>query len=326
MLLVSSRRPDVADVLLPAALAEPTWVAWLVRHTSGLLSTPMPADRADALHLPPMVGRGETPGTASYAVSVDAADGIGTGISARDRARTARVLADPETGPADLCRPGHVLPVRVGAAATSTSESVAVALCRAAGLPPVGLMAGLVAEDATTTEVSGEVAALARGDELAVVDIDDPWFCTSGGTSASRLAGRSRGLLSTAHGNLTVVEYRDETLGVDHFALHTAATDAPPRVSVHNGCGIGQLFGGTGCGCRTRLDAAVADTARRGGVLVCLRAEGERCRHGLTPDDASAALVAAVLTDLGISRARLDHHTPISPQILAARGIEVVAP
>ncbi|MBB3664259.1 MULTISPECIES: 3,4-dihydroxy-2-butanone-4-phosphate synthase [Prauserella salsuginis group] len=333
VLLVSRERPEVADVLLPAALAEADQVAWIVRHTSGLLSTPMPADRADALHLPPMVGSVQAPDTAAYAVSVDAADGIGTGISARDRARTARVLADPDSSPDALCRPGHVLPVRVGTAASSTPHGAAVALCREAGLPPVAVTAGLVAgeDNAVTTNGPGqwEVVALADRHGLPLVDVDDVWFTSHGAEAApgASLTARPCGTLTTAHGAVSVVEYRDELVGVEHLAIHRDLAAAPPRLAVHIGCAVGDLFGSSACACRARLDDAVAATARYGGLLVYLRAGTDPGLCGRASGAASAPtpLVATVLADLGVSRIQLDRDAPISPRYLMTRGIEVVA-
>ncbi|MBN9738683.1 MULTISPECIES: 3,4-dihydroxy-2-butanone-4-phosphate synthase [unclassified Pseudonocardia] len=133
------------DAVLPAALAGTAWTAWLIRHTSGLLRVPMEPGRADELRLPALRA---DPGTRCGAVTVSVdAEGVGTGISAVDRALTARVLADPASRPDDLRRPGHLLPVRVaegGGPGGAGADEAAVALCRAAGLPAVALAAGLV--------------------------------------------------------------------------------------------------------------------------------------------------------------------------------------
>ncbi|MBB3053149.1 3,4-dihydroxy 2-butanone 4-phosphate synthase/GTP cyclohydrolase II [Prauserella isguenensis] len=331
VLLVNDERPEVADVLLPAALAETEQVAWIVRHTSGLLRTPMPVDRADALYLPAMVRENQDPATVSYAVSVDAANGIGTGISARDRARTARVLADPDSGPETLCRPGHVLPVRVGPTAGPTPDTAAIRLCREADLPPVGLTAGLVegAEGpaGSTTPGQPEIAALADRYGLPVVDINDAWFGSRCGgiVPAAGITARPRGKLTTPHGDVSVVEYRDRLHGVEHLAIHGDLAAEPPRLSVHIGCAIGDLLGSSACACRANLDAAVSTTAQDDGVLVYLRARHEfgLFGHSSSAADAPAALVAAVLADLGIPRIQLEHDAPISRQHLTARGVQV---
>ncbi|ANY09455.1 3,4-dihydroxy-2-butanone-4-phosphate synthase [Pseudonocardia sp. HH130630-07] len=156
--------------VLPAALAGPAGVAWMVRHTSGLLRVPMEPDRADVLGLPPMLWHDTGPHGTGFTVSVDAATGVGTGISARDRARTARVLADPESVAADLTRPGHVLPLRArpgGVLARPGHAEAAVDLCRLAGLPAVGLIADVVTDPGTagggrTADRAGTVELGAR--------------------------------------------------------------------------------------------------------------------------------------------------------------------
>ena len=132
-------RENEGDVILAAALATPKWIGWTVRHTSGVLCAPMPAALADTLGLPPMVARNQDPRQTAYTVSVDAQVGVGTGISAADRATTARLLATPATTPGDLNRPGHLFPLRArdgGVLERRGHTEAAVDLCRLAGLPP----------------------------------------------------------------------------------------------------------------------------------------------------------------------------------------------
>ena len=105
-------RENEGDVILSAQLATPEWIAWTVRWSSGFICAPMPADRADALDLPPMVETNQDARGTAYTVSVDAADGITTGISAADRAHTLNVLANPASTPSSVIRPGHILPLR----------------------------------------------------------------------------------------------------------------------------------------------------------------------------------------------------------------------
>ena len=108
----SPDRENEADVIFAASNVSTEWVAWTIRHSSGYLCAPMPAARADALALPLMVPHSQDPRRTAYTVTVDAATGVTTGISAADRTRTLGVLADPASGPVDLIRPGHVLPLR----------------------------------------------------------------------------------------------------------------------------------------------------------------------------------------------------------------------
>ena len=168
-------REDEGDVVLAAELATPEWIGWTIRHTSGLLCAPMPAERAAALELPTMVARNEDSLRTDYAVSVDAATGVGTGISAADRARTLAVLADPATRPGDLVRPGHVFPLRArpgGVLERPGHTEASVDLCRLAGLQPVAVIAEVVEDDGSLA-TRPRLRELARRHELPFVTIEE---------------------------------------------------------------------------------------------------------------------------------------------------------
>ncbi|WP_454855951.1 GTP cyclohydrolase II RibA [Promicromonospora soli] len=192
-------RENEVDAVLAASTATAEWVAWTVRHSSGYLCAPMPAHRADALELPLMVERGEDPRGTAYTVSVDAAAGVTTGISAADRARTLRVLGDPASGARDLIRPGHVLPLRArpgGVLERAGHTEAAVDLVRLAGrvggrggaasrdssidssgandgdLGKVGAIAELVRDDGAVMRLP-EAQALAREAGLVVLTVAD---------------------------------------------------------------------------------------------------------------------------------------------------------
>nr|WP_166616482.1 3,4-dihydroxy-2-butanone-4-phosphate synthase [Kineococcus vitellinus] len=166
-------RENEGDAVLAAELATPEWIGWTVRHTSGMLCAPMPAERAEALGLPRMVERNEDSLRTDYTVSCDAASGVSTGISAADRARTARVLADPASAPGDLVRPGHVFPLRArpgGVLERAGHTEAAVDLCRLAGLEPVAIIAELVEDDGSMSRWE-QVVELGRRDDLPVLTI-----------------------------------------------------------------------------------------------------------------------------------------------------------
>lgn len=143
-------REDEGDVVLAAELATPEWIAWTVRVSSGFLCAPVSGEIADALDLPPMVARNEDVRGTAYTVSVDAAHGVTTGISAHDRATTLRVLADPRSVRDDLHRPGHVLPLRAvpgGVRVRAGHTEAAVDLVSAAGLRPAAAICEIVGDD-----------------------------------------------------------------------------------------------------------------------------------------------------------------------------------
>ncbi len=162
-------------VVLAAHEVQPHWVAWTIRHTSGLLCAPMPAARADELGLPPMVPRNQELSDIRYTVSVDARSGVTTGISAVDRALTFRMLSAPDTTPGDLIRPGHVLPVCTrpgGVTERLAAEEAAVDLCTQAGLPPVAVLATLVSDRGDVLPLPG-IRELAARHGLPVLDINE---------------------------------------------------------------------------------------------------------------------------------------------------------
>lgn len=171
----AATRENEVDVILSAQAATEPWIAWTVRHTSGYLCAPLPADVADRLELPLMVPASQDPRRTAYAISVDAADGITTGISAADRTRTLRVLASPVATAADLIRPGHILPLRAvggGVRERAGHTEAAVDLCRAAGLHPVGVIGELV-HDYGPVMRWDDAASLAAEYDLVLISIED---------------------------------------------------------------------------------------------------------------------------------------------------------
>ncbi|RZL67446.1 MAG: 3,4-dihydroxy-2-butanone-4-phosphate synthase, partial [Rhodococcus sp. (in: high G+C Gram-positive bacteria)] len=171
----SADRENEGDVIMAADRITPAWTAWTVRNTSGLLCAPMSDARADALELPPMVSNNQDPKRTAYTVTVDAAVGITTGISAADRARTLQVLADPGSVATDIIRPGHVLPLRArpgGVLERPGHTEAAVDLCALAGLPAVGVIAELVADDGSMMQFH-EIENLGARMQLPVLTIEE---------------------------------------------------------------------------------------------------------------------------------------------------------
>lgn len=143
-------RENEGDIIFAAEHATPALMGWTIRYSSGVICVPLEAERADALALPPMVEVNEDAKGTAYTVSCDAAIGVSTGISATDRALTARILADPQSTPAAITRPGHIFPLRAvegGVRERPGHTEAAVDLCRLAGLAPVGVIAELVHDD-----------------------------------------------------------------------------------------------------------------------------------------------------------------------------------
>lgn len=354
----SEARENEADVILAAETATVEWVAWTIRHSSGYLCAPMPGTKADALALPLMVPDSEDPRRTAYTVTVDAKEGITTGISAADRHRTLKVLADPAATAREVIRPGHVLPLRAvagGVLHRPGHTEAAVDLCRLAGLEPVGAIAELVNDDGTMMRL-GDAEVLAEQQGLTVLTIQsiidyrqgkgdepqEPFY------EPQRVTFSGEATLPTSHGDVTIRGYRDERTGSEHVALVVPPKEGiVPIVRVHSECLTGDALGSLRCDCGPQLDAAIAAVARDGGAVVYLTGHEGRgigivkkiqayalqdqgrdtvdanADLGLPVDRREYGAASSILHDLGLTRIRLMTNNPAKVEGLRASGIEI---
>lgn len=355
----SHLRENEADFILAAQTTTKEWVAWAIRHSSGYLCAPMPAERADALELPLMVPASQDPRRTAYTVSVDAATGVTTGISASDRHRTLSVLADPGTTAKDIIRPGHVLPLRAvagGVLHRPGHTEACVDLCRLAGLEPVGALAELVNDDGTMMRL-GEAGALADQEGLTLLTITDiiKYRRHHGDlpqpvkAQPHRVTFSGEAKLPTTHGDVMIRGYRDERTGDEHVALIAPTREGVvPTVRVHSECLTGDAFGSLRCDCGPQLDAAIEAIVAEGGAVVYLTGHEGRgigiarkiqayalqdkgrdtvdanADLGLPIDRREYGAAAAILFDLGLTSVRLLTNNPAKVEALRASGIEVV--
>ncbi|MFK4852754.1 GTP cyclohydrolase II [Microbacterium sp. ZW T6_19] len=350
-------RENEGDVILSAELATPEWVAWTVRWSSGFICAPMPTDLADALNLQPMVAVSEDARSTAYTISVDAASGVTTGISAHDRAHTLNVLANPQSGAGDLIRPGHVLPLRAvdgGVRERSGHTEAAVDLMKLAGLRPVGAIAEVVAEDGSMMRMPGLIELGAR-DGVPVITIEqliahlneiDPEGAST--TTTRRVSLRADATVPTSHGTFRFLAYKDRVSGTDHIAVVKGEPGETALVRVHSECLTGEAFGSLKCECGPQLDAALDAIEQEGGVVIYMRGHEGRGiglinklrayslqEEGLDTVDANLALglpadareyaaAAGVLADLGISKVRLLTNNTDKVNQLRSLGLDVV--
>lgn len=354
----SRHREDEADFILSAQTTTVEWVAWAIRHSSGYLCAPMPGPKADALALPLMVPNSQDPRRTAYTVSVDAAEGVSTGISAADRHRTLQVLAQPGATPDDVIRPGHVLPLRAvagGVLHRPGHTEAAVDLCRLAELEPVGVIAEMVNDDGTMMRI-GDATALAERESLVLMTIADliAYRQEVGDVPAPiepaphRVVPFGTARLPTKHGEVTVHGYRDARTGDEHVAL-TAPTPegATPLVRVHSECLTGDAFGSLRCDCGPQLQTAIEKVATEGGAVVYLTGHEGRgigilskiqayglqdagrdtvdanTDLGLPVDRREYGAAAAILHELGLENVRLLTNNPAKVEGLRASGITV---
>jgi 3,4-dihydroxy 2-butanone 4-phosphate synthase/GTP cyclohydrolase II len=168
-------RENEGDIIFAAVHATAQLLAFTVRYSSGVICVPMDEPRADLLDLPPMTAINQDRKGTAFTVSVDAREGVTTGISAADRAHTIRTLADPATSATDLTRPGHVFPLRArpgGVLERPGHTEAAVDLARLAGLPPIGVLVEVVNDDGTMARLP-DLLAFAERHGLAIISIAD---------------------------------------------------------------------------------------------------------------------------------------------------------
>ncbi|WP_306361205.1 bifunctional 3,4-dihydroxy-2-butanone-4-phosphate synthase/GTP cyclohydrolase II [Nocardia sp. CC227C] len=342
-------RENEGDLVLAAEHATPERIAFLVRHTSGLLCVPMTGADLDRLRLPPMTAVNQDPKGTAYAVAVDAAAGVSTGISAADRAHTMRLLADPRTTPEQLTRPGHVLPLRAnprGVLGRPGHTEAAVDLLRLAGMRPAGVIAEVVNDDGSMARLP-QLLTLAHAHQLPIISIADLIAHRKRLEHGVSRVAETR--LPTPAGEFRVIGYTDEHSGAEHLALvYGEPAGADALVRVHSECLTGDAFGSLRCDCGAQLDAALRAVAHAGrGVVVYLRGQEGRGigllnklrayelqDEGADTVDANLALglpvdardygaAARILTDLGVRSVRLLSNNPAKQSGLETHGIAV---
>jgi 3,4-dihydroxy 2-butanone 4-phosphate synthase/GTP cyclohydrolase II len=317
-------------MVFAAAAATPALLAFTVRHTAGCICVALPAEDCDRLGLPPMCSptgpAGQNPPSRTYTVTVDARQGVSTGISARDRARTIRLLADPDAAPADLVRPGHVLPLRAAPGGVLTRRGhpeAALDLARLAGLAPAGALCEVVSvRDPGAMARRAELVEFAAAHDLELITVDD--LVAHRRWSEQHVVRAAESRLRTAHGTFRAIGYTCALDGTEHVALVLGTVDAghAVRVERHVECLAGDVFASQQCGCRQRLEAALAAVAAEGrGVVIYLRgpsAIGAGLPHGCgratSGGEGIGDVVAAqILRDLGVRSARrLDGPTAVA--------------
>jgi 3,4-dihydroxy 2-butanone 4-phosphate synthase/GTP cyclohydrolase II len=267
-------RENEGDIIFAAAKATPELMAFTIRYSSGVICVPMPAEMLDRLEIPLMTPHNKDKLRTAYTISVDARDGVSTGISAADRAHTVRVLADSATEPWEITRPGHVFPLRYregGVLVRRGHTEAAVDLATLAGLTPAGVLVEIVNDDGTMKRAP-ELRAFADEHGLAMISIEDLVRHRRRTENLVERVARTR--LPTRHGDFTAYGYRITVDGSEHIALvHGDITGPEPVLTrVHSECLTGDVFGSHRCDCGPQLDEALERIAREGrGVVVYLR-------------------------------------------------------
>jgi 3,4-dihydroxy 2-butanone 4-phosphate synthase/GTP cyclohydrolase II len=343
-------RENEGDLILAAEHATPEAIAFMVRHTSGMLCVALPGERLDALELPLMVERNTDSLRTAYTVTVDVRHGTTTGISAADRAATIRALVDARTVASDFNRPGHVFPLRAvpgGVLHRPGHTEAAVDLTRLAGLQPGGVIAEIVNDDGTMAR-RPQLEAFAKAHGLVMISIADLIAHRRGRIDVRR---ESEARLPTRHGVFTACVYRSPDSAHEHLAMVMGEVRGAEDVlvRVHSECLTGDTFGSLRCDCQQQLDHALAAVGRAGrGVVLYLRGHEGRgiglthklrayalqdtgldtveanLELGLSVDARDYAVGARILQDLGITSMRLLTNNPAKYRGIADFGLRIV--
>jgi 3,4-dihydroxy 2-butanone 4-phosphate synthase / GTP cyclohydrolase II len=350
-------RENEGDIIFAASKATAELLAFTIRHTSGVICVPMPGDELDRLQLPLMTAQNKERMRTAFTVSVDARDGVTTGISAADRAKTVRTLVDSATEPYELARPGHIFPLRYaegGVLRRPGHTEAAVDLVRLAGLPPAGVLAEVVNDDGTMARLPA-LRAFADEHDLALISIAQ---LIEHRRHSERMVTRIvETRVPNQFGEWRALGYLSSVDGTEHLAL-VLGDLGPPHdgdrlgpgvlVRMHSECLTGDVFGSRRCDCGAQLEAAMAAIAAEGrGIVLYLRGHEGRgigllsklrayqlqdggidtvdanTELGLPVDAREYSTGAQILADLGLSSLRLLTNNPAKVHGLAGFGIEV---
>lgn len=347
-------RENEGDLIFAAELATPELVAFMVRYSSGYVCVGMPGEECDRLGLPPMIAMNEDVRGTAYTVTIDAAEGIDTGISATDRAHTIRLLSDSTATRDSFNRPGHVVPLRAkprGVLERPGHTEASVDLARLAGLAPAGALCEIVSEENPTGMARlPELRRFADKHELTLISIEQLIHYRRAHEQLVERSVETR--LPTTHGEFRAVGYTSLVDSQEHVALVlgdvSGVEDVPVRV--HSECLTGDVFGSLRCDCGEQLHTAMDSIQEAGrGVLIYLRGHEGRgiglvpklrayvlqddgldtvdanTAQGLPADMREYSAAAAILKDLGVRKIALITNNPAKTSSLTEYGIEVTS-
>jgi len=342
-------RENEGDLVIAAEKVTPEAINFMAQHARGLICLALTSQRIRELQLPPMAQENTSPFQTAFHVSVEAAEGVTTGISAHDRAHTIRVAIDSKSRPSDLVRPGHVFPLcaRDGGVLVRAGQTEgSVDLARMAGLNPSGVICEIMNPDGTMARMPDLVEFARRHNVKICTTQDLIEYRRRNEKLITRVAETS---LPTEYGDFHLIIYETEVDDYQHVALvkGDVASQGDVLVRVHSECFTGDTFHSLRCDCGSQLHIAMQMIEVEGcGVLVYMRQEGRsiglvnkikayqlqdegmdtveaNVHLGFDPDPREYGIGAQILADLGVKRMRLITNNPIKRAGLEGYGLQI---
>lgn len=343
-------RENEGDLVVAAEHVTAETINFMARFGRGLICLPMEEALINKLGLPMMTKDNGSPFGTAFTVSIEAASGVTTGISAQDRARTVQVAIDPNSTPQDIISPGHIFPLKArdkGVLERKGQTEGSVDLMRLAGLTPAAVICEIINEDGTMSRRS-DLINFAKQHDILLIAIHDLIDYRIKHEQLVDVVATTR-LPIDGHGDFNMMLFKNSLDNLEHFALIKTPKDAnkAPLVRIHSECITGDVFRSMKCDCGVQLDKSVEKIAEEGGIIIYLRQEGrgigltnklkayslqekgldtvEANEHlGLPVDSRNYAIAFQILKFLGIDAVKLLTNNPEKVAAISGYGIKVV--